>query len=1267
MNKPSHLLSLFFVLLLSPAVTFSAPLNLSNAPLYLGGSAEPNIMFILDDSGSMMFEITPDELAFLINSPQSITGFVYPRANSVYGSDYSQSFVQVATVDDNNAYNARTRSPQFNASYYNPSVTYNPWTRYNNNLFPAASITCARHNPLNTGACPTESVNANARNLTVVNSNYNSNQWRTCNSSGTCSSTTNTKNFWPATYFWHNSGDGWSWNHYTKVEIRSSITSYTGHGRINRSECSNGTCTYDQEIQNFANWYTYYRSRVLSSRAGIGKAFATQSESKRIGYGAINKASSSVDGQNTSTIVRGIRPFLGDDREAFFSELYGRDIPASGTPLRKALDDAGQYYSRTGDASPWSTTPGESGGEDLQCRQSYSILMTDGYWSGTSTFQASTADARANVDGSQGPDITGPKGQTYKYNPKTPFSDNRANTLADVAMYYWNRDLRPDMENKVPKTARNEAFWQHMVTYGVSFGVSGSISKEDAWAAVAASKTDSPITITWPDPDAANSNCTGNACAARLDDLLHAAINGRGDLFSADDPETFAESISAILSNISDETSSASSVALNSGSISSDSLVFQARFNSGDWTGQLLAFPIIDDSGEANFGELSSPAAWDARNSIPAANARIIITSNGSQGQPFRWDNLSAEQRLLLNNDEPTLDYLRGVRTGEQSNQGGTFRNRNFLLGDIINSAPAYVGAPIQRYPDTWGTGAPENTSPYSSFKATNSNRQPLVYVGANDGMLHAFNAEKDGVGAEWFAFVPASVYPNLPSLANPNYTHKYFVDGSPTVVDAFIEGEWRTILVSGLGGGGQGIFALDVTNPADFLDEETAASKVLWEFTDEYVDGLKNGKDLGFTYGQPSIVRLQNGEWAAVFSGGYNNTVDNNGDGNADADSSSGNAVLFIVRLSDGELIETIDTEVGAEQDPTGQNRPNGLASPAAVDIDGDFIVDYVYAGDLFGNMWKFDLTGNSPEDWGVAYKNGGSPRPLYQACSITAAYDECPVSNLQPITTRPQVVRHPTSNGFLVLFGTGKYLEVDDNSIENQATQTFYAIWDKRQDPENDEYSLVSRSTLLQQEITHEGTRSEIDGRDLEGIATDSTEYRVTSDNSINWSNDLGWYVDLISPNTANNYGERQVSNSIVRNGRIIFTTLLPSSDPCDAGGSGWLMELNYATGARLSYSPFDITGEGIFNEEDFICIANCELDGDGNPDPNRVLIPVSGKKSDVGIIPTPSIASEAGGQREFKYTSGSSGNIEVTVENPGPGFEGRQSWRQLDFLFR
>jgi type IV pilus assembly protein PilY1 len=1239
MNKLAYLLNLFFLLLLSPTAIFSAPLNLSNVPLYLGGNVNPNIMFILDDSGSMQFETMPDALTNMF-SQSCCTNYqmwVYPRVNGLHGSD-DYAATRVPSFTQSSIMNRAFRSSYVNTLYYNPAITYLPWVNANGTSMPNASPSAAPNRPLFPGF--------GTRNLTADNT-----QTVPWMDNRTNSSTNASRTFYPAVY-WTYTGPAiadlnaaildansalWVAANYTRTEIRSSTSTYSGHGRENRTECSGGVCTYEQEIQNFANWYSYHRNRIFASRAGIGRAFATQSETMRVGYGAINKSASSVDSVSTNTIINGVRPFTGSSRTDFYTQLYQRDIPALGTPLRRALGAAGEYFSRADERGPWSTTPGQAGGEDLICRQSYTILMSDGAASGTTT-NAAAGNASQNNDGTtdNSTENSNPDGTDYSYSPINPFQDNISGTLADAAMYYWKRDLRTDLENKVPTTLINPAYWQHMVTFTVGLGVSGSIDPDDAFAAIATSAS-----INWGNPDYSNANCTGATCTARQDDFLHAALNSRGGFFSAADPDTFATELAGILSNIADRTSSASSVALNSGSISTDSKVFQARFNSGDWTGQLLAFPIINDSGNENFGNLSSPAAWDARNLIPAANDRRILTFDGTEGRPFRWSSISTEQQALLIS-EANLNYLRGNKSNEQSN-GGNLRNRNYLLGDIINSAPAFVAAPFQRYPDNWGSGAAENASPYSSFKATNSNRQPLIYVGANDGMLHAFNAD---TGAEWFAYVPGVVYNNLLDLTNPNYGHKYYVDGSPTVVDAFINNQWRSILVSGLGGGGQGVFALDVTNPSDFLNEGTAASRVLWEFTDEYyVSEEKNGRDLGFTYGDPSIVRLQNGEWAAIFSGGYNNTIDNNGDGNT-ADSSTGNAVLFIVRLSDGELIETIDTEVGTAQDPTGQSRPNGLASPAAVDVDGDFIVDYVYAGDLFGNMWKFDLTSSTPSDWRVAYESGGNPQPLFNACFGNT----CDSGNIQPITTRPQVVRHPTSNGFLVLFGTGKYLEVGDNSAINQTTQTFYAIWDKRQD----ELTPFNRLKLLEQKVTQE-------------VTVDGTSYRVTSDKSINWTNDLGWYIDLLSPNTTDNLGERQVSNSIIRNGRVIFTTLLPSTDPCLPGGSGWLMELNYATGARLSYSPFDITGDGIFNEEDFICIANCELDADGNPDPNRVLVPASGKKSDVGIIPTPSIASEAGGQREFKYTSGSSGNIEVTVENPGPGFEGRQSWRQLDFQFR
>jgi type IV pilus assembly protein PilY1 len=297
---------------------------------------------------------------------------------------------------------------------------------------------------------------------------------------------------------------------------------------------------------------------------------------------------------------------------------------------------------------------------------------------------------------------------------------------------------------------------------------------------------------------------------------------------------------------------------------------------------------------------------------------------------------------------------------------------------------------------------------------------------------------------------------------------------------------------------------------------------------------------------------------------------------------------------------------------------------------------------------MWKIDVSKPTKDEWGFAFGTDDAPEPLYKACLGNNCTGDDKV-NVQPITTRPQVVRHPTSRGFLVMFGTGKYFEVGDNSATGQVTQSFYAIWDKAEET----LTPIVRSDLLKQNILTE-------------VKVSGSDYRITSDTGINWNTQSGWYIDLISPGAASNLGERQVSNAVIRNGKVIFTTLLPSDDPCRDGGTSWLMELDFASGARLAYSPFDINGDGNFDGADYICIANCELDADGNPDPERVDVPASGKKSEVGIISSPSIANEAGGQREFKYTSGSSGNIEVIVENPGPGFEGRQSWRQLDFQF-
>ncbi len=697
---------------------------------------------------------------------------------------------------------------------------------------------------------------------------------------------------------------------------------------------------------------------------------------------------------------------------------------------------------------------------------------------------------------------------------------------------------------------------------------------------------------------------------------------------------TLGEQLTRAFNEIIDRVTTASSASVNSGSISSETRLYQAKFSTRDWTGQLLSFRIDTDTG------LLSTVDWDAAEKIPAANSRQILTRNSNgDGVAFRWTAIDATRKGQLDLSdglgEARLDYLRGDGSKEQSRPGGVFRNRaklasgnTALLGDIVSSSPVFVGKPPFRYRDDL------ESEPYSEFRIAQDARRPMVYAGANDGMLHGFDGE---TGRERFAFIPSAVFGRLPALTDPTYSHLFYVDGPPNMGDVFFDGQWRTVLVGGLNRGGQGIYALDVTNP-DAATEANADDVVLWEFTDE------DDVDLGFTYSQPAIIRSQdNGRWVAVFGNGYNNT---RADGRA---SSSGNAVLYFVDIETGDLVRKIDTGVGIASTGSG-GRANGLATPAAVDLNGDGTADYVYAGDLFGNLWKFDIRSNDPDDWNVAYRPSGVSQPLFTAT------DEA--GNRQPITSRPEVGRGPAGVGTVVLVGTGKFLEPVDKVVETAVAdfrvQSLYGIFDRNSGSAATD-RVTSRDSLVQQNILAE----ELYDGDVEDFLV-----RVTSRNSVP-STSKGWFLDLaFDANGDGDYadtvdgvgeylGEKSVANPVLRAGRVIFTTLLPDPDPCGFGGGGWLMELDSLTGARLAASPFDLNADRLFNDLDFIEI---EVGGE------TLRLPVSGVSSKEGIIQSPGILADPNRPLEFKYSPGTTGNIQVTVENPGPSGFGRQSWRQI-----
>ncbi|PSL15847.1 type IV pilus assembly protein PilY1 [Marinobacterium halophilum] len=693
--------------------------------------------------------------------------------------------------------------------------------------------------------------------------------------------------------------------------------------------------------------------------------------------------------------------------------------------------------------------------------------------------------------------------------------------------------------------------------------------------------------------------------------LKSTAALGKGQYYTANNAEQLATALRSALSDISDKVLSVSSAAVSQGPLNAGTLTVFPKYNSGNWTGDLSAYRFDSDPTSSTYLQLV-PEWTSAAAKIEQTgwrNRRIITNLNGS-GVPFRWGSFSGQQQNdFFQGKQSLLQYLRG----DQADEGSAYRERAKLLGDIVYSSPQYVGAPSFRY---------ENTE-YQRFKKDHADREPVIYVGANDGMLHGFKAS---TGEELLAYVPGSLNGHLAALADQDYSHRFYVDGTPTVVDAQVNSRWRTVLVGGLGRGGQSIYALDVTDPTRFT-EGAARNVFLWEFMDP---------DLGYSYSRPAVVQLENGQWVAVFGNGYNSTDDR-----FDSTSSSdGDAVLFVLDLASGTLLQKIDTGVGYAEDPTGQTRPNGLGTVKPIDTDGNGMADTIYAGDLFGNLWKFDLTGNSASSWKVA-----GNAPIFKACQG----DSCSANTVQPITSAPTVGRHPMG-GVMVYFGTGKYLETTDKS-DNGTLQSLYGIWDQpskngggnngggnkgggNKGGGNNAQGTVSRADLLEQTITYEG-RATFDG--------ESYNLRLTSQNEPDWTVHKGWYLDLNKSSS-----ERVVAGATLRNGKIIFTTFTPltdDSDMCKSDAVTWLMEMDAVTGGALEYASFDLDGDLDFDESDWIDPGN----GGGKAPPSGIQM--DGEKPHPSIVPVDP-------EKEIKVLDEST----IIVENPGPHLEGRISWREL-----
>lgn len=1010
-----------------------AAVNLPVEPLQSSGRVPPNILFILDDSGSMSYSYMPDDVPPL----------------------------DIVNPDDANDF-ANLKAYTRNSIYYNPSVSYFPWTNPDGTLM--------------VGGTNYNSVYGNASFLTnPINLSSSTQTFYVPKSDLTTEAQlSNGLNYWR--YQIHRDG----------VVIRSELMNNTnGREGLSGRGCSSSrdgrqwkNCqnitptgrTDAAERLNFATWYSYHRTRMKVAKASAGQAFSELNTSVRVGFRTIwrrEKNGNPITHANPIPVSRNEGLFdnpngltgANNNRALWYDRLYGAE-GSDATPLHSALTDAGQYFSSASSSGPYGPQVGDA---QFACRQNFTILTTDGYWNGKANY-TDVANEQDNVSGQV---IPNPRGDSYRYEPVNPYRGTASDTLADVAMRYWKNDLRGDLDNVVPTSSKDPAFWQHMATYSISIGAAGTLNPA----------TDLPRltsgAINWPTPA---SNRIQN-----VDDLWHASINGRGDFIVASDPDEFTKGLKSALASIIERAGAFSNLTANSTRLETSTLSFQASFISGLWSGQLRAFPVTVSG-------TSATATWNASAGIPTSG-RKIFTFNGSTGAAFPT---AAQLVPLARSAEPAVSgasnaaYIAGARDQELAN-GGELRNRTTVLGDIVGSSPVY--------------DAQTNT----------------VYVGANDGMLHAFDA---GDGTEEFAYVPAALdFSDLSTLSQPDYEHRYFVDG-PVILSRRDQTPDTSILVGTLGRGGKGLYSLDVTNPSTF-----AAARVKWERTETPLNNM------GLILGQPIIAKLNNGDMGLIVPNGVNST--------------NNRAALLIYRLSDGTLLAEMDTGVGSAA------APNGMSAPTIRDVDGNGTADFVYAGDMLGNMWKFDISSAARSAW----SNASSRVRMFTATN--------PAGQAQPITSSPVVARDPATFQLWVFFGTGRFMETGD--VVDRSVQTFYGL--------KDATAAVAKSALQQRTIAAVAT-DEDTGRTVRAFEVPSV---LPSGRS-------GWYIDLVSPPTppGTPVGERVVSDPQVVNDVLNFSSIIPSSDPCLPGGTGFQNALNAFTGASLSESFFDLNGNGSFADE-------------------------------------------------------------------------------------
>lgn len=762
----------------------------------------------------------------------------------------------------------------------------------------------------------------------------------------------------------------------------------------------------------------------------------------------------------------------------------------------------------------------------------------------TATTATLTSPGTSNVGSSNtvANPLTSPVTSATVTTTTTVVTGGSTDALADIAMYYYLTDLRNGSlnnctgalgagtdvcSNNVSGAGRDTASTQHMTTFTLGLGAGGSMKYDSNYL----TQTSGDFyqitqgTKNWPTP-----STSGGGDPTNIDDLWHTAVNGRGQYFSASDPSSLSSALSTVLDAIKAVSGSAAAAATSTlQPVAGNNQIFLPMFTSVEWTGELRALTV-----DPSTGAVSTIPTWEAQAQLDATIASATprkvyyfkkdATANTGTLRSFSYANLTTD---ALNANFDNFCNKTGLATAKPkqcstlvaadlttANSGsnlvsylvgnkyaGVYRDRQHVLGDIVNASPIYLGAPPFQYTENG----------YASFASGKAGREGVVYAAANDGMLHAF-AGKTGV--EKWAYIPSMVLPNLYKLADTAYkdNHQAYVDGSPNVADIYDGTAWKSILVAGLGAGGRGYYALDITDPDN--------PKALWEFTDT---------DLGLTFGNPIVTKLRDGTWVVVFASGYNNNVGGNGNG-----------YLYVLNANTGALMKNgagvslkIATYTSGTTPAGTVATPSGLAKLNAwVDSPIDNTAKRFYGGDLLGNLWRFDVDG-------LVAPNVAALRLAQLQVSGTP----------QPITTKPELAEITANGGTraVVFVATGEYLGTSD--LSTTATQSIYGIQDRLSTTGLGD--ARAGGTLVAQTLT-------------QTLNSSSQAIRTVSSNAVDWAVKNGWMLDLPTP------GERVNVDMLLQFNTLVVASNVPNNDACNAGGESWVFQLGLGTGSNISSAP-------------------------------------------------------------------------------------------------